>query len=173
MLIFWCNIAPGLLGRTKQRLQFAEGLNVCSPRLGKSNFATSRAIQHPNRKFQNSKMADLLRAAVRHGHATPYQRGLDPHLAAVPRMPRIKDFPEFPYMGVVLLACTTKIGLISGLARTHHPNGRSSRNRTARLWHRCRASAVYIIDTSGKRRPKATARLTQLRVDHYLCIPAV
>jgi hypothetical protein len=108
MLIFPHTIAASRMPGIKLRFQLAQGFDARKTRLGHPDLAASGHIQHPEGYLQHPKGLSLFQAAVRHCPAALYERGMYPHLTAMPRMPWIADFPQILDMGVVLRSCTIK-----------------------------------------------------------------
>ena len=153
MLIFPHTIAASRMPAIKQRFQLAQGFGARKTRLGHPGLAASGHIQHPERYLQNPKGLSLLQAAVRHCPAALYERGMYPHLTAMPRMPWIADFPQILDMGVVLRSCTSKTVFTTPWKRTRRMEGRLSRSQP---WVPpsipCRDWADCTIATAGARR---------------------
>ena len=97
-----------LLSGSKHRLQLTKGFHRRHAGPGGPDFATGRGIKHPERHLENPKGMDILKAAARHCQSPFHQGCVHPHLAIMPRMPRITKISRFPNMGVLLLSCTIK-----------------------------------------------------------------
>jgi hypothetical protein len=91
--------------RLKHLFEFAQGLGAHESLIGDPGLAAGRNVQHPERHFQNPRCLEVFQAAVRHRSAAFYESGMHTYRSPMPRMPRIGDFTEIPYMGVLWLSC--------------------------------------------------------------------
>ena len=95
--------------RLKELFEFAQGLGTRHSSLRDLGPAAGRDVQHPERHFENPRCLNVFQAAVHYRPAAFYESRMHPYGPAVPWMPGIADFTDFPNMGVVLLSCTKKI----------------------------------------------------------------
>ncbi len=91
----------------EQHFQFAKRFQVHHAGLGGPDLAASHSVQHPQWHLQNSERLDILQVAACHCQSALGERGMQPHLAIMPGMPRIAYVSEFPCMGVLLLTRIT------------------------------------------------------------------
>jgi hypothetical protein len=98
------------LSGSKHRLQFTKRFHRRHAGPGGPDFAAGRGIKHPERHFENPKGMDILKAAASHCQSPFHQGCVHPHLAIMPRMPRIIKISRFPNMGVLLLSCIITSG---------------------------------------------------------------
>jgi len=113
MFSILCKLARGAQNQMEETPYFAEGLHIHVAGLGCSDSAAGRRIQHPKRQLQEPTGINAFATAVCHRNAASNQRGMHTYYEAEPRMPWVRDFPEFNNMGVVLIACISRIALIS------------------------------------------------------------
>jgi len=113
----------GCIQRSPQQ---TERINSHSRRPSLAKDATDTDIQHPSRYFKRRFLRVLADATDKHDRSAPVSLSMDRYLLSVERMPRIKHFARFGFMGLPSLGCTMK-------------HGRTQAN-TALAKHLCRLS---------------------------------
>ena len=104
-------------------------------RLDPRQMKTDGAIEHPGWDLQTSLRPVCHEATQKCRYGAAFNHFVDVDHTTKPGMPRIKDFPRFGHMGVMLLRCTTRNAFIRHTA-TGRPGRSTKSNARGQGWLR-------------------------------------
>jgi hypothetical protein len=111
------------------------------------NVGTAGCFQHPPWYLQGPRTLCRFQTTANNRLPTPEADFVDPDRAAVPRMPRVMNFPRISAMGIVLMSCTITGEHICRWAKTPQKHDEYSPVPTGQSL-RGPKSAVCIIVTN-------------------------
>jgi len=97
-------------GYIQRSPQQTERINSHSRWRSLAKDATDSGIQHPSRYFKRRSLRVLADATGKHDRSAPVSLSMDRYLLSVERMPRVKHFVRFGFMGFASLGCSTSKG---------------------------------------------------------------
>jgi hypothetical protein len=109
------------------------------------NVGTAGCFQHPPWYLQGPRTLGRFQTTANNRLPTPEADFVDPDRAAVPRMPRVMNFPRISAMGIVLMSCTiTAVATWLWPKITGAASGTTTRTRTSDQYSAGRRSAPSL-----------------------------